>query len=60
MDSGTHVDATAAAVGVPMSEVRHHISNLAKTGVGHSVAGGVVTVVYPAGRTVEDFFVQTE
>jgi len=39
MDSGTHVDAIAAAVGVPMSEVRHHISNLAKKGVGHSVEG---------------------
>jgi predicted ArsR family transcriptional regulator len=33
VDAETHVEEIAKAVGVPMSEVRHHISTLAKKGV---------------------------
>jgi hypothetical protein len=58
MDKGTAVEKIVESVGVPMSELKHHIQNLAKKGIGHDVVAGVVTAVYPAGRGVEDFFVQ--
>jgi DNA-binding NarL/FixJ family response regulator len=58
MDKGNHVEEIARLVGVPMSEVRHHVANLSKKGVGHSVEGGVVRAVYPNGRDVESFFIQ--
>jgi hypothetical protein len=56
MDKGASVDEIVAAVGVPVSEVRHHIMNLTKKGVGHTVEAGVVKAVYPKGRGLEDFF----
>ncbi len=58
MDAGTHVEEIAKAVGVPMSEVRHHISNLAKKGVGHTIEDGMVKSAYPAGRGLDDFFIE--
>jgi predicted ArsR family transcriptional regulator len=58
MDKGTHALDIAAQVGVPMSEVRAHVRNLAKKGVGHTVVDGVVRAVYPTGRGLEDFFIQ--
>jgi hypothetical protein len=46
----------AAAVGVSVREVRHHVVNLVKKGVGHVVEAGVVRAVYPRGRGLADFF----
>jgi hypothetical protein len=38
-------------------DVRHFLDRVSQ-GVGHTVVDGVVRAVFPAGRTVEDFFVQ--
>jgi DNA-binding NarL/FixJ family response regulator len=58
MDAGTEITKIVEIVGVSMSEVKHHITNLGKKGVGNEVKDGRVQAVYPKGRTVEDFFIQ--
>src|SRR5258708_1699362 len=57
MDAGTRVEEIARAVGVPMSEVRRHVTNLVKIGIGHDIVAGAVTATYPAGRGLADFFI---
>ncbi len=60
MVEGATVDRMVQEVGVPASEVRHHVRNLAGKGVGHVVEGGVVRAVLGKGRTAESFLLPEE